>query len=246
MSILSGFRLWLPAAFALGGRFRRNGSMDSRIIEIRVVIPPAVIRLFGDLTGSQPGGLLLPGTETLLQISRMDAAIMEARATGDSLGGVVECAAVGLPAGLGAPFFEGVEAVMAAQLFSIPAVKGVEFGAGFGAAALRGSEYNDPYVMSDGRVATARNSAGGLLGGITSGMPIIVRAAFRPTPSISLEQQTVSLSQKAPTSLAVRGRHDPCVAVRAVPVVEGAVALALLELWLERRASFPLATREGL
>ena len=135
---------------------------------------------------------------------------------------------------------------MAAQLFSIPAVKGVEFGAGFGAAALRGSEYNDPYVMSDGRVATARNSAGGLLGGITSGMPIIVRAAFRPTPSIGLEQQTVSLSQKAPTSLAVRGRHDPCVAVRAVPVVEGAVALALLELWLERRASFPLATREGL
>ena len=87
---------------------------------------------------------------------------------------------------------------------------------------------------------------GGLLGGIASGMPIIVRAAFRPTPSISLEQQTVSLSQKAPTSLAVRGRHDPCVAVRAVPVVEGAVALALLELWLERRASFPLATRAGL
>ena len=141
---------------------------------------------------------------------------------------------------------EGVEAVMAAQLFSIPAVKGIEFGAGFAAAALRGSEYNDPYVMSDGRVATARNSAGGLLGGISNGMPIVVRAAFRPTPSISLEQQTVSLSQKAPTSLAVRGRHDPCVAVRAVPVVEGAVALALLELWLERRASFPLATRAGL
>ena len=176
----------------------------------------------------------------------MYAAIMEARAAGDSLGGVVECAAVGFPAGLGAPFFEGVEAVMAAQLFSIPAVKGVEFGAGFAAAALRGSEYNDPYVMSDGRVATARNSAGGLLGGITSGMPIIVRAAFRPTPSISLEQQTVSLSQKAPTSLAVRGRHDPCVAVRAVPVVEGAVALALLELWLERRASLPLTPREDL
>ena len=155
-------------------------------------------------------------------------------------------AAVGLPAGLGAPFFEGVEAVMAAQLFSIPAVKGVEFGAGFGAAVLRGSEYNDPYVMSDGRVATARNSAGGLLGGISNGMPIVVRTAFRPTPSISLEQQTVSLSQQTPQALAVRGRHDPCVAVRAVPVVEGAVALALLELWLERRASLPLAAQEGL
>ena len=95
-------------------------------------------------------------------------------------------------------------------------------------------------------MATARNSAGGLLGGLSNGMPIVVRAAFRPTPSISLEQQTVSLSQKAPAALAVRGRHDPCVAVRAVPVVEGAVALALLELWLERRASLPLTAREGL
>ena len=100
--------------------------------------------------------------------------------------------------------------------------------------------------MSDGRVATVRNSAGGLLGGISNGMPIVVRAAFRPTPSISLEQQTISLSQQTPQSLAVRGRHDPCVAVRAVPVVEGAVALALLELWLERRASFPLSPREDL
>ena len=135
---------------------------------------------------------------------------------------------------------------LAGDIFQFVHIVGHFDAAGFAAAALRGSEYNDPYVMSDGRVATARNSAGGLLGGITSGMPIIVRAAFRPTPSISLEQQTVSLSQKAPTSLAVRGRHDPCVAVRAVPVVEGAVALALLELWLERRASFPLATREGL
>ena len=178
--------------------------------------------------------------------SRMYAAIVEARAAGDSLGGVVECAATGVPAGLGAPFFEGVEAVMAAQLFSIPAVKGVEFGAGFHAAAMRGSEYNDPYALSQGRVTTVRNSAGGLLGGISNGMPVIVRAAFRPTPSISLEQQTVSLSKKAPRTLAVRGRHDPCVAVRAVPVVEGAVALSLLELWLERRASMPLGVREGL
>ena len=177
---------------------------------------------------------------------RMQAAIAAAKADRDSLGGIIECGVVGLPAGLGDPMLDGMENRIARLAFAIPAVKGVEFGAGFAAAALRGSEYNDPYVMSDGRVATARNSAGGLLGGIASGMPIIVRAAFRPTPSISLEQQTVSLSQKAPTSLAVRGRHDPCVAVRAVPVVEGAVALALLELWLERRASFPLATRAGL
>lgn len=170
---------------------------------------------------------------------RMYAAILEAKAAGDSLGGVVECAAVGVPAGWGAPFFEGVEAVMGAQLFSIPAVKGVEFGAGFEAAAMRGSAYNDPYLVREGRVVTSRNSAGGLLGGLTNGMPILARAAFRPTPSISIEQQTVSLSALSPAALAVRGRHDPCVAVRAVPVVESAAALALLEMWLERRATLP-------
>ena len=132
---------------------------------------------------------------------------------------------------------------MANYLFSIPAVKGVEFGAGFTAAFMRGKGYNDPYAMKDGQVVTTRNNAGGLLGGITNGMPIIVRAAFRPTPSISQEQNTVSLSQKADTTLAVQGRHDPCVVVRAVPVVESAVALALAELWLERRASYPLSKR---
>ena len=175
---------------------------------------------------------------------RMYEAILNARKSGDSLGGTVECVAAGVPAGWGAPFFEGVEAVMAAQLFSIPAVKGVEFGDGFGAARLTGSQYNDPYAFDNGRVVTVSNHAGGLLGGITNGMPIIVRAAFRPTPSISLEQQTVSLSAQKAETLAVHGRHDPCVAVRAVPVVESAVALSLLELWLERRATLPLARRE--
>ena len=174
---------------------------------------------------------------------RMQQAILKAKSEQDSRGGIVECAATGLPAGLGAPFFEGVESVMANYLFSIPAVKGVEFGAGFTAASMRGSAYNDPYVMQDGRVVTTRNNAGGLLGGLTNGMPIIVRAAFRPTPSVSLEQQTVSLSEKADTTLCVHGRHDPCVVVRAVPVVESAVALAICELWLERRASYPLTNR---
>lgn len=174
---------------------------------------------------------------------RMRQAILQARAEQDSLGGVVECAADGLPAGLGAPFFEGVESVMANYLFAIPAVKGVEFGAGFAAASLRGSEYNDPYAMRNGRVTATRNNAGGLLGGLTNGMPVIVRAAFRPTPSISREQQTVSLLGHCDATLAVQGRHDPCVVVRAVPVVESAVALSLAELWLERRASYPLSDR---
>ncbi len=175
---------------------------------------------------------------------RMREAILAARAQGDSLGGVVECVIVGVPVGLGAPYFEGVEAVMAAQLFSIPAVKGVAFGAGFEAARMRGSAYNDPYAMQTGRVTAVRNSAGGLLGGMTNGMPIIVRAAFRPTPSISVEQQTVSLSRGEDARLSVKGRHDPCVAVRAVPVVEGAAALALLEMWLESRAAKPLGSKQ--
>lgn len=174
---------------------------------------------------------------------RMQQAILKAKSEQDSRGGVVECAAVGVPVGLGSPFFEGVESVMANYLFSIPAVKGVEFGAGFTSASMRGSAYNDPYIMKDGQIAASRNSAGGLLGGITNGMPIIVRVAFRPTPSVGVEQSTVSLSEETNTTLSVQGRHDPCVVVRAVPVVESAVALALAELWLERRATYPISNR---
>lgn len=171
---------------------------------------------------------------------RMYEAILAARQSGDSLGGVVEVVATGAPVGLGSPFFEGVEALAAQHLFSIPAVKGVSFGAGFDAAKMRGSDYNDPYAMDGARVVTSRNSAGGLLGGLTNGMPIVARVAFRPTPSISVEQQTVSLGGKRDASLCVRGRHDPCVAVRAVPVVESALALALMELWLLRRGDQPV------
>lgn len=176
---------------------------------------------------------------------RMYQAIVSARDEGDSLGGVVEAAAVGIPAGLGSPWFEGAETVLAGQLFSIPAVKGVEFGAGFGAAALRGSDYNDPYQVEGDRITTAQNKAGGLVGGLSTGMPIILRAAFRPTASIAKPQQTVSLSavkagEAAGRELTVKGRHDPCVVVRAVPVVESALALGLLELWLQRRGDKPL------
>ena len=174
---------------------------------------------------------------------QMQQAILKAKSEQDSRGGIVECIACGLPAGLGAPFFEGVESVMANYLFAIPAVKGVEFGAGFTAASMRGSAYNDPYTMKNGKVVTTRNNAGGLLGGLTNGMPVIVRAAFRPTPSVSLEQDTVSLTKGENAKLSVHGRHDPCVVVRAVPVVESAVALAIAELWLERRASYPLSNR---
>ena len=164
---------------------------------------------------------------------RMQALILEARKNLDSVGGIIECAAIGLPAGLGDPMFGGVENRLAAALFGIPAVKGVEFGLGFGSSRLRGSENNDPFTVENGSVVTASNRAGGILGGITTGMPVTLRTAIKPTPSISRPQQTVSLSAMENTELVIRGRHDPCIAHRAVPVVEAVTATVLLDLLLE-------------
>ena len=149
------------------------------------------------------------------------------------MGGVIECAAVGLPAGLGDPMFGGVENRLASALFGIPAVKGVEFGDGFAAARSCGSANNDPFRMEDGRVVTETNHAGGILGGITSGMPLVLRTAMKPTPSIARPQRTVSLSAGADAELVIHGRHDPCIAHRAVPVVEAVTAAVLLDLLLE-------------
>ncbi len=161
----------------------------------------------------------------------MRESIAAERAVRDSVGGIVEVAAVGLPAGLGSPMFGGVENVLAALIFGIPAVRGVEFGEGFGAAAQRGSTHNDAFMRgAQGGVQTASNHHGGILGGITSGMPLIVRAAFKPTPSIGRAQSTLDLETGAQTELVIQGRHDPCIVPRAVPVVEAAVAVGLLDL----------------
>ena len=164
---------------------------------------------------------------------RMRAAILEAKNDLDSVGGVIECAAAGLPPGLGEPMFGGVENRLAAALFGIPAVKGVEFGEGFRAAELRGSENNDPFTVEDGEIRAETNRAGGILGGITTGMPLVLRAAVKPTPSIGKAQKTVRLSRMEAAELAVHGRHDPCVAHRAVPVVEAVTAAVLLDMLLE-------------
>ena len=164
---------------------------------------------------------------------RMQSLILEARQAQDSVGGVIECAATGMPAGLGDPMFGGVENRLASALFGIPAVKGVEFGDGFAAARAHGSENNDPFIMEGGRVAAETNHAGGILGGITDGMPIVLRTAIKPTASISRPQRTVSLSAGADTELVIHGRHDPCIAHRAVPVVEAVTAAVLLDLLLE-------------
>ncbi|MEG1909076.1 MAG: chorismate synthase [Oscillospiraceae bacterium] len=155
--------------------------------------------------------------------------ILDARASGDSVGGVVECIVRGAPAGLGGLMFGGMESQIAAALYAIPGVKGVEFGAGFNIAAMRGSEANDPIRIEDGRIFTETNHAGGINGGITNGMPLIVRCAFRPTPSISREQKTVDLSKHENTNMRVIGRHDPCIAPRAVPVVESMTAFCIMD-----------------
>lgn len=164
---------------------------------------------------------------------RMAELILSASREGDSVGGVIECAAVGIPAGLGEHMFLGVEGRISSILFSIPAVKGVEFGLGFGSSRLRGSENNDPIVTDGKRITTATNNCGGILGGMTDGMPLIFRAAMKPTPSIAKEQNSVSLSRMENVKLAVRGRHDPCVVPRAVAVVEAACAIALVDMWLD-------------
>lgn len=167
--------------------------------------------------------------------AEMEAAAMAARQDGDSVGGVLECLVTGLPAGLGAPFFDSVESQISHLLFSVPAVKGVEFGEGFGFAALRGSEANDAFRMAEGRVVTATNHAGGVNGGITNGMPVIFRCAIRPTPSIAKQQQTVSLKTGENADLEIHGRHDPCILPRAVPVVEAMAAIAIVDMWKERQ-----------
>ena len=163
---------------------------------------------------------------------RMKHVIAEARAEGDSVGGIIECEIHGVPAGIGEPMFDGVENRIAQLVFAIPAVKGIEFGVGFAASAMHGSEHNDSYTIRDGAVHTITNNAGGILGGISSGEPIIFRAAVKPTPSISHEQQSVNLEQMQPQSLRITGRHDSCIVPRAVPVIEAAAAIAISDLFL--------------
>ena len=154
---------------------------------------------------------------------------------GDSVGGVVEVVATGFPAGYGDVGTDGLESKLAAAFFGIPAVKGVEFGAGFAAAGLRGSENNDPFSVENGRIITTSNHCGGILGGITDGMPLTFRAAVKPTPSIARPQQSVNLKTGKIIPLTVTGRHDPCSVPRAVPCIEAAAAIAVYDALLARR-----------
>ena len=160
----------------------------------------------------------------------MRALIEKIRADGDSIGGVVECAVVGLPVGLGEHMFDGVENRLSSIVFGIPGVKGIEFGSGFASARLRGSENNDPFVTDGKTIRTATNHAGGILGGMTSGMPLVFRAAMKPTPSIFKEQDSVDMVSMTPVKLTIQGRHDPCIVLRALPVFEAVAAIAICDM----------------
>ena len=173
--------------------------------------------------------LLDPGAEAPMQ-----AAIRAAGAEGDSVGGVLETAILGLPAGVGEPFFDSVESVLAHMAFAIPAVKGIEFGAGFGFADLRGSEANDPLRIRQGRVYTETNRNAGINGGLTNGMPVVFRTVVKPTPSIYKEQRTVDYAAGQNASLSIKGRHDPCIVPRAAVVQTCAAALAVGDLLTAR------------
>lgn len=163
---------------------------------------------------------------------KMKKAISDAKADGDSVGGVIECVIEGVPAGLGGPLFGGLEGKIAQSLYAIPAVKAVDFGAGFDACGMPGSQHNDAFTIENSTVRTVTNNAGGILGGISSGMPIIFRVGIKPTPSIAKLQQSISLSSMEEKSLTVEGRHDPCIVPRAVPVVEAAAAIAIFDALL--------------
>lgn len=166
---------------------------------------------------------------SLESAKEMEEAILKAKKEGDSVGGIVECIASNVPVGVGEPLFDSLDADIAKMLFDVPAVKGVEFGSGFKAARLKGSKNNDPYAIRKGKIVTLTNNAGGILGGLSSGMPILVRVAIKPTPSISKKQKTVDLSKMEETVIQVKGRHDPCIVPKAVPVIESAVAIVLAD-----------------
>lgn len=163
-------------------------------------------------------------------IGKMEEEIDKARESLDSVGGIIECAVVGLPVGMGGPLFGGIEGEISRNIFAVPAIKGIEFGAGFSVCEMYGSENNDSFYVDGDLVKTKTNNAGGILGGISNGMPVIFRVAVKPTPSISKEQDSVNLKTKEPEKLVIHGRHDPCIVKRAVPVIEAVAAITILNM----------------
>ncbi|MCR5522457.1 MAG: chorismate synthase [Clostridia bacterium] len=200
---------------------KKGISVISRIFSIGNVMDNGTLE-------SSTGGKPFPVVDDK-QGEGMQELIAEVKEKGDSVGGIIECAVTGIPAGIGDPVFDGMENRISKAVFGIPAVKGIEFGAGFGVAAMFGSENNDEFYFSDGVVKTRTNNCGGILGGITNGMPLTFRVAVKPTPSIAIKQNSVDLSDGRDTEIVIKGRHDPCIVPRAVPCVEAAAALAVYD-----------------
>jgi chorismate synthase len=235
--VFSG-RLTAPLVFA--------GAVAAQMLEPLDIYAAAHIK---QIAGVHDSGfdktLITPGQAGALKSSRvplidetkkqeMIRKITDAAAEGDSVGGAVECAVCGVPAGLGSEYFGSVEGTLSSILFAIPAVKGLSFGAGFGLAGMKGSEANDFYALKDNKIVTLTNNNGGILGGTTNGMPIIFEAAVKPTPSISKPQRTVNLKTLETETIEIKGRHDPCIVPRAVPAVEAAALIAILDIMTGR------------
>ncbi|HHZ05177.1 MAG TPA: chorismate synthase [Clostridiales bacterium] len=228
-------RLTAPLVFA--------GSICRQILYRRGIVISSHIASIGDIKDNMFDPINIPtalshrlNTETFPLINKDKEGVMReyidiARMKQDSVGGIIECCATGIEPGLGNPMFGGVENLISSIVFGIPAIKGIEFGTGFDLTKMYGSQANDPYTYDDkGNVITTSNNNGGILGGITTGMPILFRTAVKPTPSISSTQKTIDLSTKSNTELEIHGRHDPCIVPRATAVVESALALALINL----------------
>lgn len=167
------------------------------------------------------------------KLDEMISFIMKLKKEGDSCGGIIETIIEGLEVGVGEPWFDSIESKISHMIFSIPAVKGIEFGSGFGSTRMRGSEHNDPFFYEGDEIKTSSNNAGGILGGLSNGMPVVFRTAFKPTSSIAKEQKTVDLESGETTELKIRGRHDPCIVPRAVPVVSAAASCVVLDLMMQ-------------
>lgn len=210
---------------------RRNIHVGAHLLQVGSVKDDPLplyptVELFHDIASRNPA-VINPEAGT-----KMESVIVEASRRLDSIGGIIECAVTGVPGGIGSPMFEGIENRLAKVLFGIPAVKGVEFGSGFEGALQYGSQNNDPFILKDQKIATATNHEGGINGGITNGMPIVFRVAIKPTASISQKQRTINLDTMQETEIVIKGRHDPCIAVRAVPVVEAAAAAEITDILL--------------
>lgn len=227
-------RITAPLVFA--------GAICKQILEVKGIIVSAHINSIGKikdcsfLESDISDELLnsfkekeLPLINTKLE-DEMRQEILSARSSGDSIGGTIECAILGVSPGIGDPFFDSVESTLAHLMFSVPAVKGIEFGKGFDISKMRGSEANDEYYLENGNIKTKTNNNGGILGGITNGMPIIFNVAIKPTASIFKEQNTVNIVTMEETTLYIEGRHDPCIVQRALPVIEAVAAIGITEL----------------